>query len=248
MNIIKDLGKGLYTLLFIAPLFWIIPALIEGIQHFVEVQLGMFTLGDSVEPGTETVIRLAFGFLKVLGIIVPSLLILKLSAQHWDKSKLFPLTTFERNLILVTAVLVLAALIFVTYFGASFTAWLSTKTDIPASIAPFIPLLVLLLPMFLFRDRLVKGLLKLCGVHLEGELSPKSYLFELLYTAFPILLVGAPMVLHYKLNGWAMGTQGWELFGLLSADSVLVGLMALLIGLSFRLAVTCVYSKELKKP
>ena len=44
MHIIKDLGKGFYTLLFIAPLFWIIPTFLEGLQHFAEVQLGMFTL------------------------------------------------------------------------------------------------------------------------------------------------------------------------------------------------------------
>ena len=66
-------------------------------------------------------------------------------------------------------------------------------------------------------------------------------------TFYPILLLLAPMVLHYKLNGWAVGTEGWELFGLLALDSLLVGLMTLLIGMSLRLAVTCVYSKELEQ-
>lgn len=246
MNIAKDFGKGVYTLLFIAPLFWIIPSLIEGLQHYVEVQLGMFTTGDSVEAGRETFIRLVFGFLKVLSIIIPSLLILKLSANHWDKKKLFPLTATEKTLMLVFAVLILAALIFVTYYGQHSTAYLMGTFEIPSELAPFVPLLILLVPMFIFRDKLLQGLLRLCGVNIEGKLSSKSYLFELLYILFPILLLAAPMVLHYKLNNWAVGTEGWALFGLLALDSLLVGLMTLLIGMSLRLAVTCVYSKELK--
>jgi hypothetical protein len=68
-----------------------------------------------------------------------------------------------------------------------------------------------------------------------------------LYILFPILLLAAPVVLHYKLNSWAVGTEDWELFVLLALDSLLVGLMTLLIGMSLRLAVTCVYSKELKQ-
>ncbi|RDX36778.1 hypothetical protein DZA50_03440 [Kangiella sp. HD9-110m-PIT-SAG07] len=245
MNIAKDLGKGFYTLLFIAPLFWIIPTLLEGLQHLVEVQLGMFTIGDTVEAGKETLIRLAFGFLKLLSIIIPSMLILKLSAQHWDKSKLFPLTDFEKLSYMVIALTILAALIFVTYYGQANTASLIGKFEIPSELAPFVPLLILLLPMIIFRNTLLKSFLKLCGINVEGKLSSKSYLFELLYIVFPVLLVAAPMVLHYKLNDWAVGTQGWELFSLLAADSLLVGFMTLLIGLSLRLAVTCVYSKEL---
>ena len=247
MTIVKDFGKGLYTLIFLAPMFWIIPTLVEGLQHFVEVQLGMFTLGDSVEAGTETFVRLAFGFLKVLSIIIPSLLILKLSANGWDKTKLFPLTTTEKVLMLVISIFILAALIFVTYYGQDSSAYLVGVVEIPSELAPFVPLLILLVPMFIFRDKLLKGLLRLCGVNIEGKLSSKSYLFELLYIVFPILLLLAPMVLHYKLNGWAVGTEGWELFGLLALDSLLVGLMTLLIGMSLRLAVTCVYSKELEQ-
>ena len=247
MNIVKDFGKGLYTLIFLAPMFWIIPTLVEGLQHFVEVQLGMFTLGDSVEAGKETLVRLAFGFLKVLSIIIPSLLILKLSANGWDKTKLFPLTTTEKVLMLVISIFILAALIFVTYYGQDSSAYLVGVVEIPSELAPFVPLLILLVPMFIFRDKLLKGLLRLCGVNIEGKLSSKSYLFELLYIVFPILLLLAPMVLHYKLNGWAVGTEGWELFGLLALDSLLVGLMTLLIGMSLRLAVTCVYSKELEQ-
>lgn len=247
MTIVKDFGKGLYTLIFLAPMFWIIPTLVEGLQHFVEVQLGMFTLGDSVEAGKETLVRLAFGFLKVLSIIIPSLLILKLSANGWDKTKLFPLTTTEKVLMLVISIFILAALIFVTYYGQDSSAYLVGVVEIPSELAPFVPLLILLVPMFIFRDKLLKGLLRLCGVNIEGKLSSKSYLFELLYIVFPILLLLAPMVLHYKLNGWAVGTEGWELFGLLALDSLLVGLMTLLIGMSLRLAVTCVYSKELEQ-
>lgn len=247
MTIVKDFRKGLYTLIFLAPMFWIIPTLVEGLQHFVEVQLGMFTLGDSVEAGKETLIRLAFGFLKVLSIMIPSLLILKLSANGWDKTKLFPLTTTEKVLMLVISIFILAALIFVTYYGQDSSAYLVGVVEIPSELAPFVPLLILLVPMFIFRDKLLKGLLRLCGVNIEGKLSSKSYLFELLYIVFPILLLLAPMVLHYKLNGWAVGTEGWELFGLLALDSLLVGLMTLLIGMSLRLAVTCVYSKELEQ-
>lgn len=246
MNILKDFGKGLCTLLFITPLFWIIPTLIEGLQHFVEVQLGMFTLGDSVEAGKETLIRLAFGFLKVLSIIIPSLLILKLSANGWDKTKLFPLSQFEKRTILLSSLTILAVLIFVTYFGNTFTAWLSEKIQIPQSIAVFVPLAVMLVPVLAFRQQMIKGLLKLSGINIDGKLSSKSYLLELLYILFPVLLITAPMVLHYKINDWAKATEGWELFGWLAADSLLVGFMTLLIGMSLRLAVTCVYSKEIK--
>ncbi len=245
MHIIKDVGKGFYTLLFIAPLFWVIPTLLEGLQHFVEVQLGMFTVGDTVEEGQETAIRLAFGFLKVLSILIPSMLILKLSAEGWNKSKLFPLTAFEKSSLIVLAVVILAALIFVTYYGQANTASLLGKFEIPPELAPFVPLLILLVPMLIFRNKLLKGFLKFCGVEVEGKLSSKSYLFELCYIVFPALFMAAPMVLHYKLNEWAIGTQGWELFGLLAVDSLLVGFMTLLLGLSLRLAVTCVYSKEL---
>lgn len=245
MNSIKDCSKGLYTLLLIAPLFWLIPTLVEGLQHYVEVQLGMFTVGDSVEAGSETAIRLAFGFLKVISILITALLILKLAANDWDKSKLFPLNRFEKLAILLVSLTILAALIFVTYFGSAFTTWLSDKIQIPSSIAPFVPLAVIVIPMLAFRQQLMKGLLKLSGININGKLSSKSYLLELLYIVFPVLLLAAPMILHYKINDWAKPTEGWELFGWLAADSLLVGFMALLMGLSLRLAVTSVYSKEL---
>lgn len=247
MTTLNDFAKGFYTLLILTPLFWIIPTLVEGLQHYVEVQLGMFTVGDSVEAGKETVIRLAFGFLKVLSIIIPSMLILKLAAQGWDKRNIFPLTTVEKLTLLILALLVLASLIFVTYYVPNNSAFLIGQLEIPSELAPFIPVFILLVPMLIFRNQLLKGFLKFCGISIEGKLSSKSYLFELFYILFPAVLLAGPMVLHYQLNSWAVGTKGGELFALLAADSLLVGFMTLLMGLSLRLAVTSVYSKELNQ-
>lgn len=247
MNILKDFTKGFYTLLFITPLFWFIPALIEGLQHYVEVQLGMFTVGDSVEAGRETIIRLAFGFLKTMSLSIPVILILKLSTNDWDKSKLFPLSAFEKKAIIYTILSLLAFLIFTHYFSQPLTNWLAETLSLSDNVIPFTPLIVLLIAMFSVRQYFLKGILRLSGIKLEGKLSGKSYLLEFIMLLFIVLLVTPPMVFHYKINGnWAVGTEGWELFSWLAVDSLLVGIMALLMGLSLRLAVTCVYSKELK--
>ena len=246
MNILKDLGKGFYTLLFIAPLFWVIPALIEGLQHFVEVQLGMFTIGDGVQDGKEKAIRLLFGYFKVISITIPALLILKLAANQWDKRQLFPLTSFEKKVFIAVPLSLLLALIFVFYFSAPVVAWLNSLLNIPQGLLPFMPVILLLIPMALLRQPFLKMLLRLSGINIEGKLSQRSYLFEILMFLFTALLLTAPMILHYKLGlDWAMGATGWELFGLLAADSVLVGFMALLMGLSMRLAVTATYAKKL---
>lgn len=246
MSIFKDLGKGIYTLLFIAPLFWIIPSLIEGLQHFVEVQLGMFIVGDGVQDGTEKGVRLLFGYFKVISITIPALLILKLAANQWDKRQLFPLTSFEKKVFIAVPLLLLLALIFVFYFSSPVVAWLNSKFNIPKGLVPFLPVILLLIPMALLRQPFLKMLLRLSGINIEGKLSIRSYLFEILILLFTTLLLTAPMILHYKLAlDWTMGTKGWELFTLLAADSLLVGFIVLLMGLSMRLAVTTTYSKKL---
>lgn len=246
MNIFKDLGKGFYTLLIVAPLFWIVPTVIEGLQHLVEVQLGFFTVGDGVTGNTETAIRLTFGFFKVMSILVPVLLILKLSANDWDKSKLFPLTALEKKALAITAATILGLLIFLGFFSEPFTNWLTGKIDIPQKLVPFAPLFVILALVALFRTQVTRSILTIAGVELEGKLSIKSYGYELLNIIYLAILVSGPMYLHYQIDSWARGTSGLELFGLLTLDSLLVGFMALLIGLSMRLATISVYSQELK--
>ena len=185
MTTLNDFAKGFYTLLILTPLFWIIPTLVEGLQHYVEVQLGMFTVGDSVEAGKETVIRLAFGFLKVLSIIIPSMLILKLAAQGWDKRNIFPLTTFEKLSLLILALLVLASLIFVTYYVPNNSAFLIGQFEIPSELAPFIPVFILLVPMLIFRNQLLKGFLNFAALALKESflLSPT---FSNCFTSFSL--------------------------------------------------------------
>ncbi|WP_223670002.1 hypothetical protein [Kangiella shandongensis] len=246
MTIFKDLGKGFYTLLFVAPLFWIVPTMVEGLQHLVEVQLGFFTVGDGVKGNTETAIRLTFGFFKVMSILVPVLLILKLSGNDWDKSKLFPLVNLEKKTIVITAITILGLLIFLGFFSEPFTRWLTGLIKIPEDMVPFTPLLVLLALVAIFRAPITRSMLTIAGVKLEGKLSVKSYGYELLNIIYLTVLVAGPMYLHYQIDGWARGTDGWELFGLLTLDSLLVGLMVLLIGLAMRLAIVSVYSRDLK--
>lgn len=64
------------------PLFILLPILGEGVQHIVEVCLGMFTPGDGLDAGRETTIRLSFGGLKALSVFVSIIL----TARFLDRS------------------------------------------------------------------------------------------------------------------------------------------------------------------
>jgi len=56
------------------PMVMLLPILGEGVQHIVEVYLGMFTPGDGLDAGRETTIRLSFGGLKALSVLVSIIL------------------------------------------------------------------------------------------------------------------------------------------------------------------------------
>jgi hypothetical protein len=64
-----------------APVIFAVVVLPEFVQHIVEIHFGMFAAGDSLAPGRETEIRMAFGIAKVVGLCLAVVLTMRFWAS-----------------------------------------------------------------------------------------------------------------------------------------------------------------------
>jgi len=68
---IKQSYRGSFAFLLACPLLALVPVAFELVQHMVEVHIGLYDSVEAAKALDGSPIRLAFGFLKTIGIMVP---------------------------------------------------------------------------------------------------------------------------------------------------------------------------------
>jgi len=214
------------------PLFCI-PLFFEGLQHIAEVWLGMFSAGAAENFSAEDQnIRLVFGVLKVLSLIAIFVLVPRyfIHGQSVESTLSFSNDAKRAALIGVASTIFFGIMIF--FIGPIVVDLIiDGATDQQKMLYPFLVFLLISFPLYtkmngwmagVFDDApLRKGENKVLNKALKGGFSP---VFLLCF--FPMLVV------HYALNFWAMEQPMALIVTLLGLDSLVVGVLAVLMATS----------------
>ena len=247
---IKGLGGAIagsyrvaWELFATASALWIGVALLELLQHAVEWHLGMFVVGDGIEAGSESRIRMGFGLTKVAAAAACTYLVPRFLYQDRDWKRVRRLDkTFLRGVAVVAGI---AAL------GIAIPAVLAWAANVIYLMDPWVAAiwgqglgLLLTIP---FMALFPWGIGLIAGDHAMTLRRSVRAMHRRWIWATLLLLACAipPMVLHVALNEIAVGTSSLALGAILLLDSVLVGFIALILGSS---SWTIYYIRVLEAP
>jgi hypothetical protein len=227
LTVLRALGevyrKGL-TLPALAPAIFAIVVLPEGAQHVAEIQLGMFTSREAFMALSADATRMAFGAVKVAGLILAILL----TARFWHTGSvraavLMPPRDLARTVFAVAI-----------GFAASLPAeWAATTQQPPFIYWPVVSLSWLV--SFLLLVYLIGALVGDRGMTLRASFTRGWKVLPLL----ALLVVAAfwpAATLHAYAHKWALGASPAAVWTLMAGDALLVGLMATLTGSALAVA------------
>jgi hypothetical protein len=208
------------------PLVFALPVVAELVQHWVEYRAGMFDSIAGAEAAGDDPARMAFGQIKFLSLLLVPFWITRWFFFRDDPDR--PLLGDRRSVMLYIPVLLLSfVLALPQQFGGSL---LSTLVPDPGTLmaigfAYFLATLVLEIYLTIWK---VGAALGNSGLTIPASLRIMHgnfwWSFGLYLLAFLPL-----MILHYGLFGLAVGRSGGLLWTLLVADSLVVGLLALVL-------------------
>ena len=213
-----------------ASLLWIGVALLELLQHAVEWHLGMFAVGDGIEAGTESRIRMGFGLAKGAAVMACTYLVPRYLYQDRDWKRVGGLDrTFLRGAAVVAGIMAL---------GIAIPAALTGTANLVFVMDPGVAAmwrqglgLVLAIPFMALSPW---GIGLIAGDHaMTLRRSVRAMHRRWIWATLLILACAIPtLVPHIALNEMAVGTSPLALGTILLLDSVLVGFIALLWGSS----------------
>lgn len=218
-----------------ASMLWACPAIAalavlpEAAQHVAEIQMGMFAAGDTIDPGRETGIRLVFGAVKVAGLLLCILLTLRFRLVGSDLRR-----TFTPNLPGLGRFLLAFAVIGLIDLTAPYASTDNLRYDLGAAGRS----------VDIALDVLRYGAQALLLLWLIGAVGGdrtmtmrRSARLGIRNVARAFILVPAAFLpiamLHQQMHVWAKGSEPAIVWGLMGADSLLVGLLATITGTTF---------------
>ena len=211
-----------------APALWIAAALLELLQHAVEWHLGMFTLGDGIDAGSEHRIRMGFGMAKAAAILACTYLVPRFLYQERDWQAVRRLDkTFFKGIVVAAGLFSLVPLFLEAPDALARTAF-DFEPDVVIAWSLGIGL-ALSVPLMALQPWVI-GLF--AGDHaMTLRVSIRAMHRRWIWATFLLYACVTPtMILHYALNGLAVGKPPLVLGSLLVLDSVLVGFIALTLG------------------
>ena len=208
-----------------APLAVALVVVPEFAQHCAEIALGMFDSEAAFAARATDPTRVAFGAVKVTGLVLAVLAVtrfwlLRGTGQDWWSLRTVHWRWFfagaALGLLLPLPVVLLQPLI-------DPVAYMGVQVVITIATAPFAFMMLVAL-----GRRPPPGVRAFFTV---GWLS--------VVTAAVLLLLTWPalQILHEKMHVWAFGRAQWEVWALMTADALLVGLMAAVAGAALSIAV-----------
>ena len=233
-DIIKSFNVAV-CLYILAPFAIIIPAGLELLQHLVEILLGMFQSIDNFKAAQFHHIRLLFGFVKIIGIVFFSLIVVPRVALHGKfqsndiESDKKAVTYFFKLISILILICALCMGIFLVLDWLKITAELSTEIKLLISILPIAALAFLTEKNALYFYSVILSYEKSD----EVNRSIKDYRFFSMHSIFLILPAYIVLLyIHLLMNKIAIGLPALPQSIILTLDCTVIGLIALYIGSS----------------
>lgn len=214
---LADVYRGGFRLFRVAPLIPLIAIVPEAAQHVAEVAIGMFNSPESARALGSDPVRWAFGYVKVTGLLIAFLAAARfqaVGARWWDPrtvrwSAFLPALALNLLLSLALEGLQLAV---------------PTATYQVLAVVVMVATLPLLLYLF---NPLIGERLSLRDAFTRGWLAIPLLILLLVAAYVPAFVV------HAGLNRFAVGQPLPLLALMLLVDSIVVGVLAVLVGTAF---------------
>ena len=210
---------------------WLAAAFFELVQHAVEWQLGMFTPGDGIDPGSEFQTRMAFGYLKAASVLICAYLVPRFLFLDRDWKRVL-----QVDRLLLRGIVVVAGTFALSLAPAEILSWIEARVDVIAGDFE-----VLWIQLGAFVLTIPMAALLPWGIGLIA--GDQSMTFRRSVSAMhgrwiwawmlPVFCVVPAVVPHFLLNDFAYGASPVVMGSLLLLDSVLVGFIALVMGCTF---------------
>jgi hypothetical protein len=214
------------------PLIFALPVLAEAIQHIVEFWLGMFASADGIEPGRETMVRMAFGGVKVIAILFTIIVMARYFLHDFNPAKALKFSKASRNAIVISILFTVLLAIVLTVAGPLVGALAKDHLSfVPANLRGFLPILLLLVATYPFQKKTYAVMAAILDDVPMDRTQRKTAARAWIRESWAVLLVAiAPaMILHYYLNLRAVDAGAAVQVALLALDCLVVGVMAALI-------------------
>lgn len=202
-----------------------IPIAAEAVQHAIEWKIGMFESIHMAKAVESDPLRMAFGHVKVGALFIMSYWVARFLAFGGDVRRTLRLDGTALGLFAI--VLAVNALITITQSQAG--DWLSQlvppgRSLLVAGLAVMLAAMAVELFLAPWKAGAALG-----NSHLHIGVSIRLMRGRIGWSfAFTLAMIVPVMVLHYVLNGLAIGRPPALAAGLLVADTLLVGYMAIL--------------------
>ena len=208
------------------PLLFLLPALVEFAQHITEVQAGMYLSRDAARAAANDPARLAFGFAKILTLILPGYWFTRFLAFDGDLRRTLAFDTRALGLFAVQFLIVggvQAQMLFGTPIGVTFG--LDGRAAAAATTALTVSQTIL--GIYLTAWFVAWPL----GNAAIGPLRSCALMAGHFWRAVGYLLAGTVplMALHYALGLGAIGRPPALAWVMLAIDAIVVAFLALTI-------------------
>lgn len=214
------------------PLILALPVLAEAAQHLVEFKLGMFASVDGIQPGMETNIRMVIGGLKVIAILFATIVMVRFFLHDRNSGMALQFSRPSRTAVLISILFTIALVAIITFAGPMFVTFANEHLPfIPTSLHRFLPMFALIAVIYPFQKKtfsIMVAILDDTSMNAaQSEAASRAWMHDSWLTL--LVAVAPAMVLHYFLNSRAVDASASIQLTLLTADCLVVGVMAVLI-------------------
>lgn len=209
-----------------------IPVLFEALQHLIEWKFGMFDSSDGIQAGTEESMRLISGALKVSSLLFVLVVAARYYLHDCNIRQALSFSSRARGAAIWSITLMVVLLILVFYAGPLLVKWIiELGAEVPEKLQAMVPLLVLLALSWPIQGRMLQLFATLLD-DADTQLNIQDFVKIWSRQMMPVLLlaIGPAMFMHIKLNVAAIDRPVGLQIGLLVVDSLLVGIMGVLLG------------------
>ena len=211
-----------------------IPIFFEGLQHIAEVKLGMFAatgLEDFSDEAQRK--RILFGAFKVLSLVATIIFLPRYFIHDRDIKRTLQFSLKARWVLSISFIIMVFVVLWMFILGP----WIIGKLLENASIKQktLLPLLAVLLMGFPLQNRMNAWMASVFDDSPIAKEENRDLNKAMMGGMSPVIIIAIlPIfVLHYFLNMAAMGQTLPKLWMFLTLDSILVGVLAALMGAVF---------------
>jgi len=224
------------TFIFIISAFPLLclPIFFEGLQHIAEVKLGMFAATGLEDFGDEAQRkRLVFGVFKVFSLLAMTIFLPRYFIHGRDLKRSLSFSSKALRAVIIGCVFMAALMLWMFLLGPWIFGLLIENASMKQKyLWPLIAGILICFPLQTRTNAWMAAVFDDKPLSMQENQNLKKAMMGMMA---PVILIPILplMALHYFLNLQSMGQPLNVLWGLLTLDSLIVGVLATLMGASF---------------